>query len=60
MIPSNITYENVLDALHKIDRNGIPPKRKAKKFLDCYINSHAIYSDFSTISISSSISPYKS
>ena len=32
MIPSNITYENVLEALHKIDRNGIPPKRKAKKF----------------------------
>jgi hypothetical protein len=32
MIPSNITYENVLEALHTIDRNGIPPKRKAKKF----------------------------
>ena len=32
MIPSNSTYENVLEALHKIDRNGIHPKRKAKKF----------------------------
>jgi hypothetical protein len=35
-------------------------ERKAEKFLDCYINGHAIYSDFSTISISSSVSPYNS
>jgi hypothetical protein len=32
VIPSNITYEDVIRALHAIDRNGVPDMRKSKKY----------------------------
>ena len=40
MIPENIIHQNILDAIARIDNEGVPPYRKAKNWAVLYNRSH--------------------